>query len=297
MVNNEAIEGNFFKAKVVEFTTFLANEEKSQSTMQGYMRNIKRFIDYVADGDVTKTTVLEYKNLLIDKFKTTTVNAALSAINSFFDFLGLLHLKVKTIKIQESVFYSDDKELTKSDYEKLLTTAKRKKNQRIYYIMQTIAATGIRVSELKFFTVESLKKKTVEVRCKGKNRPVAIPDDLCELLREYVKDNAVETGCIFVTRNGKPLDRTSVWREMCALCKRAGVEKSKVFPHNLRHLFARTYYSREKDIVRLADILGHSSINTTRIYTKESGKVHRKQIQLLGLIFGKNKKITTQLVL
>ena len=297
MNNSETVDGEFLSEKLGDFTKYLANEEKSNSTIEGYKRNVRRFIEFVGIGKIDKNTVLEYKSRLIKEYKTATINAALSAINSFFDFLGYLQLKVKTIKVQKEIFYSEDKELTKTDYEKLLWAAMQKKHKRIYYVMQTIAATGIRVSELKFITLEAIEKKYAEVRCKGKNRIVILPDDLCELLKEYVRENRVKSGSVFVTRTGKPLDRTAVWREMCDLCKTAGVKKSKVFPHNLRHLFARTYYSHEKDIVRLADILGHSNVNTTRIYTMESGTVHRRQIQMLGLVLKRDKKITTQLVL
>lgn len=297
MNNSETVDSEILSERMEAFKQYLVNEEKSDSTIEGYMRNIKRFIRYAGDGKVSKNTVLEYKSRLIKMYKTATINAALSAINSFFDFLGYLYLKVKTIKMQKEIFYSEDKELTKADYEKLLHAAMQKKHKRIYYIMQTIAATGIRVSELKYITTEALNKKYAEVRCKGKNRIVILPDDLCVLLKGYVRENNIKRGSVFVTRTGRTLDRTAVWREMCDLCKTAGVKKSKVFPHNLRHLFARTYYSHEKDIVRLADILGHSSVNTTRIYTMESGQVHRRQIQMLGLVLKRDKKITTQLTL
>ena len=174
--------------------------------------------------------------------------------------------------------------MTKAEYERLLTAAKNKKNKRLYYLMQTICSTGIRVSELKFITVDAVKSGQATINCKGKMRIVIMPKQLCKMLKEYIKENNMTSGTVFTSRNGVPLDRHAIWKSMKALCESAGVAKDKVFPHNFRHLFARTYYSLQKDIVRLADILGHSSVNTTRIYTIETGDVHRLQIQKLGLL-------------
>ena len=193
-------------------------------------------------------------------------------------------MKVKSLKIQRQIFCQSEKELTKTEYERLLKAAKEKKNERLYLLMQTICAAGIRVSELPYITVEAVQNGQAQVKLKGKIRTILIDGDLCRLLKKYIKENKIESGCVFATRNGKPLDRHGIWKAMKALCESAGVAKEKVFPHNLRHLFARTYYSLQKDIVRLADILGHSSINTTRIYTIENGDVHRRQMQRLGLV-------------
>lgn len=176
------------------------------------------------------------------------------------------------------------KELTKNDYTKLLIAAKKSGNERLYFLMQTIGSTGIRISELKSITTDAVNTGCAIINCKGKLRKVFLPSALCKMLRGYIKKNKLRSGAIFVSKNGNPLDRSNIWREMNRLCEIAGVEKDKVFPHNLRHLFARVYYSAQKDIVRLADILGHSSINTTRIYTAESGDIHRMQIQKLGLL-------------
>ena len=258
------------KELIGEFETYLIEEEKSKSTIECYLRNINAFFSWICGQEVTKQTVLEYKALLTEQYKPATVNAILSAMNSFFDFFGAPQLKVKTIKLPKEIFYSEEKELTKKEYERLLCAAKKKKNQRLYYIMQTICASGIRVSELEYITVEAVKRKYAEVKCKGKIRKVYLSNDLCTLLMRYLKTLTVMSGSIFVTRSGKPINRSNLWHEMRALCKEAGVSPQKVFPHNLRHLFARTYYTLQKDIVRLADILGHSSINTTRIYTKEA---------------------------
>lgn len=186
--------------------------------------------------------------------------------------------------MQKRIFIPKEKELTKSEYERLLAVDKSRKNKRLYMLMQTICSTGIRVSELEFITVEAVKIGRAEINCKGKIRIVILPYQLCRMLKTYIKEENITSGSVFVTKSGKPLDRSNIWSDMKKLCEAAGVSKDKVFTHNLRHLFARTYYSIQKDIVRLADILGHSSVNTTRIYTMESGEVHRKQIQCLGLL-------------
>jgi len=193
-------------------------------------------------------------------------------------------LRVKNLKIQKQVFASTDKELTKAEYDRLLQAAKQKKNERLYLLMQTICSTGIRVSEVRYVTVEAVARGIAGINCKGKCRQVFLPKQLCQILKQYIKDQKIKSGAVFVTKNGNPLDRSNIWSDMKKLCKAANVSEKKVFPHNLRHLFARTYYSLQKDIVRLADILGHSSVNTTRIYTMETGEMHRRQIQKLGLL-------------
>ena len=222
--------------------------------------------------------------MLTERYSVASVNSILSSLNSFFNYLEWYELRVKTIKVQKQIFASTEKELTKAEYERLLTAAKSKHNERLYLLMQTICSSGIRVSELRFITVESLQKEYAEVNNKGKRRIVYLPRDLCKILKTYCKSQNRTSGIVFLTKNGKPLDRSNIWSDMKKLCKEANVSEKKVFPHNLRHLFARTYYSLQKDIVRLADILGHSSVNTTRIYTMESGEIHRRQIQKLGLL-------------
>lgn len=228
--------------------------------------------------------VLRYKANLMKKYAPASVNSILSSLNSFFEYNECHGIKVKMLKIQKQIFAERNKELSKAEYERLLAAAKRKNNERLYYLMQTICASGIRVSELAFITVESIRAHKANINCKGKMRVVILPKDLCRMLLEYTKGQKIKSGPVFVTKTGKPLDRSTIWKMMKSLCRSAGVDKDKVFPHNLRHLFARTYYAIQKDIVRLADILGHSSINTTRIYTMETGDVHRRQIQKLGLL-------------
>lgn len=208
----------------------------------------------------------------------------MSSLNNFFNYSGWYEYKIKAVKIQKQIFARTEKELTKGEYERLLKAAKEKNNDRLYYLMQTICATGIRISELRFISVSAVKTGKAEINCKGKLRTVFLPKQLCRMLKEYVNRHSIAEGSVFVTRTGKPIDRSNVWSDMKRLCESAGVSREKVFPHNLRHLFARTYYSLQKDIVRLADILGHTNVNTTRIYTMETGNVHRKQMEKLGLL-------------
>lgn len=266
------------------FKNYLIEEEKSEATLEKYLRDVRVFLEFLGGADADKRMVLDYKEQLCREYAPASVNSVLSSINSFFGFLGHSELKVKTLKIQKQIFARRDRELTKLEYERLLKAAKSKRNQRLYYLMQTICACGIRVSELKFVTVESLRYGRANINCKGKMRVVILPRELCKALLKYAKSGGIQSGSVFVTRTGKPLDRSTIWKMMKSLCQSAGVAREKVFPHNLRHLFAKTYYSIEKDIVRLADILGHTSINTTRIYTMETGDIHRMQIQRLGLL-------------
>lgn len=269
---------------IKEFGRRLADEEKAKATLEKYLRDIAAFLTWIADRELNKELVLLYKQHLIENYAPTSMNSMLSSINSFFSYNKWYELKVRTLKIQKQIFARKDKELTKDEYMRLLSAASHSHNRQLYLLMQTICATGIRVSELRAVTAEAVKAKRAEINCKGKMRVVILPDMLCKMLLKYIKDEKITRGPVFVSKNGKPLDRSNIWRMMKNLCEAAGVSKDKVFPHALRHLFARTYYSMEKDIVRLADILGHSSVNTTRLYTMESGEEHRRQIQRLGLL-------------
>ena len=269
---------------IQKFKAHLIDEEKSSSTLEKYIRDITVFMEWCKGTELSKSIVLEYKQEIIEKYAPASVNSILSSLNSFFAYNDWYDLKVKALKIQRQIFSSKDKELTKDEYERLLVAAKQKKNQRLYYLMQTICATGIRVSELKAITVSAVKSGQASINCKGKMRIVILPKQLCKMLKDYIKENNIKSGSVFVSKNGKPLDRSNIWSDMKKLCESAGVSKDKVFPHNLRHLFARTYYSIQKDVVRLADILGHANVNTTRIYTMETGEIHRQQIQKLGLL-------------
>ena len=270
--------------RIEEFRSYLLNEEKSQATQEKYIRDIKSFVTWNAGEELNKQRVLEYKEYLIRSYAPASVNSMLSSLNCFFTYNEWFDCRVRQLKIQKRIFIAEEKELTKAEYERLLTAAKSKGNHKLYYLMQTICSTGIRVSELKYITVESVEKRQAVIRLKGKTRVVFIPDSLCKILLKYARKEGIKAGAIFVSKSGRALDRSNIWRLMKDLCRSANVKKEKVFPHNLRHLFARTYYSVQKDIVRLADILGHTSINTTRIYTMETGDIHRRQIQALGLL-------------
>lgn len=265
-----------------KYKQYLIQEEKSDLTIEKYTRDVRFFLTWLGQRQLTKQEVLTYKSELISQYAVASVNSFLSSINSYLKFIGSSDCCVKTVKQQRQTFLSADKELSKQEYSRLLNAAG--KNSRLCLLMQTICATGIRVSEHRFITVEAAKRGYAEVRLKGKHRLVLIPTKLCKLLLKYAKERKITQGSVFITASGKPLNRCNIWAEMKKLCRTAKVSREKVFPHNLRHLFARTYYALEKDIVRLADILGHSNINTTRIYTMESGSVHRRQIEKLQLL-------------
>ena len=269
---------------VKSFEQYLYEEEKSDNTCDKYMRDIRVFREWLGGKAVDKSVVLEYKKELCEKYQPASVNSILSSLNALFMYMNWYDLKVKTLKIQRRIFADKEKELTKAEYERLLTVAKNKKNERLYYLMQTIGSTGLRISELKYVTVDAVNAGQATINCKGKIRQIFLPKQLCKMLKSYIKQKKIKSGPVFITKSGKPLDRSTVWKMMKSLCESANVARSKVFPHNFRHLFARTFYSIQKDIVRLADILGHSSVNTTRIYTMESGEVHRRKIERLNLL-------------
>lgn len=268
---------------IYSFYKYLIREEKSEATVEKYIRDINVFKSYIGDSPVTKEKVIDYKKYLqIKKYAVSSVNSMLASINSIFDFLDWTDLKVKSIKQQKQIYCEEEKELTKSEYLRLLEAAK--KNTQIQLVMQTICSTGIRVSELKYFTVESMKKGEVIVHCKGKTRTILIPRKLRKRLLDYALKEEIDTGMIFISKKGKALNRSFIWAKMKNLCKEAKVNPKKVFPHNLRKLFARTFYGIEKDIAKLADILGHSNINTTRIYIMTTGTEHLRKIERLGLV-------------
>ena len=278
---NERIITN---GKINDFRIYLCEEERSKNTIDKYIRDICIFKESVGRTEVRKCDVLEYKQKLYETYSPASVNSMLSSINAFFVFMNWNDLKVKTLKIQRHIFADKSKELTKAEYERLLRAAKSAKNERLYYLMQTIASTGLRVSEVRYVTCEAVRQGQAVINCKGKIRQVFLPKKLCNMLKGYIKSQNIKIGAVFVSKNGRPLDRSNIWKMLKNLCEAAGVSREKVFPHNFRHLFARTFYSIQKDIVRLADILGHSSVETTRIYTMESGTEHIRQLQKLGLL-------------
>lgn len=280
------MKGKQLTAKTLrEFREHLILEEKSANTIEKYWRDVRTFANFVGGSEVTKETVMAYKDRLISEdYAVRSVNSMLASLNSLFSFLGWTDCRVKSVKLQRQTFCKEEKELTKAEYAQLVNMAEQKGNGRLNLLLQTICGTGIRVSELQYITVEAVKNGEAVVSLKGKTRSVFIVKDLQKKLLRYAAEHGISSGCIFVTRTGKPMGRTNIWREMKSLCKQAKVNPSKVFPHNLRHLFARTFYGIEKDIAKLADILGHSSINTTRIYIMTTGAEHRKRLENMRLI-------------
>lgn len=270
--------------KINSFKMYLYEEERSENTIEKYMRDIRFFREWLKDRRIEKSVIIGYKKELCERYAPSSINSMISSVNAFFRFMNWHDLKIKTLKIQRRIFADKSRELTKSEYERLLKAAEAKGSRKLYLLMQTICTTGIRVSELKYICVDSVKCGRAEVSMKGKLRIIIIPKELCRMLKKYAAEQKITSGSIFVTKTGKPLDRTNIWKLMKALCEDAGVDRNKVFPHNLRHLFARTFYSIERDIVRLADILGHSSVDTTRIYTMDSWEICRSRIQKLGLL-------------
>ena len=271
-----------FTKPLTAFQTYLIEAEKSPLTIEKYLHDVKYFLAWLGSRALTKAETLAYKAHLIDHYAIASVNSMLSSLSSWLKFIGRSDCGVKSLKLQRTAFCSEDRELSREEYKRLLQAAKS--DRALALLMQTIAATGIRVSEHRFITAEAAKRGMAEVRCKGKIRTILLPRKLCKALLAYAKQKDIRSGSIFVSKSGKPLDRSRIWAQMKKLCSTAKVLAEKVFPHNLRHLFARTFYSMEKDVVRLADILGHSSITTTRIYTMESGSVHRRQIEKIPLL-------------
>ena len=268
-------------ALIQKYAAFLREQERAASTVVKYVHELTVLEILLAGRPVTKGALLEWKEDLIGQYTPASVNNKLAAVNGF---CGMGALRLRKLKIQKALFLSEEKELTRAEYVRLVRAAEQAENERLSLVIQTICATGIRVSELRFITAEAVQRGRAEVSNKGKRRTVFLPDKLRKLLKSYLQKQKITAGAVFVSRNGRPLDRSNIWRDMKKLCESAGVEPSKVFPHNLRHLFARTFYSLEKDLSRLADILGHTSITTTRVYTAESGAIHARQIGRLGLV-------------
>ncbi len=272
------------KDKINEFKKHLIEDEKSQATIEKYMRDIEKLCDFLKGAPIDKMLMLAYKQNLSESYTKRSANSMIAAANSLFRFLGWYEICVKQFKIQNEAYCSEEKELTKREYQALVSAAKLKRNERLALIIQTICSTGIRVGELSFMTVESAKKGEAVVSLKGKTRKIFLVLELRKKLIKYAEKQGIKSGAIFITKGGKPMDRSNIWREMKSLCESAGVSHKKVFPHNLRHLFARTFYAIDKDIAKLADILGHTNINTTRIYIITTGAEHRRKMENMRLI-------------
>ncbi len=269
---------------IEEYRKYLLEDEKSENTISAYLHTVNMLCRFIADRPLTKELLIEWKNRLCCDHMPSSVNRSIAAVNGLLKFNGWNDMQLKPLRVQHMMFAEKTSELTDHEFEQLLRTARKEGKERLYLILQTIGATGIRISELKFITTSAVAEGKAQINCKGKRRTVFIPDKLRRLLQKYIEKHRLR-GCVFVTRNGKNVDRSNIWREMKQLADGTGVAKAKLYPHNLRHLFARTYYSMQKDLSRLADILGHSNVSTTRIYTRESGEVHARQLESLGLIF------------
>ena len=274
-----------FQEKLCLFRNYLLEEERSAATIEKYGRDVLAFLSWLSDREeISKEVVVGYKQAIIGKYKTTSANSMLVSVNRFLDFIGKKDCQVKLFKIQRNPFRKKDKELTKEEYNRLILAAKAKSSSRLFLMIQAICSTGIRVSEHRFITREALERGRITIYNKGKERVVFLPKKLKKCLLQYCRQNGIYSGPVFVTKNGTPVNRCNVWAEMKALCKEAGVSPEKVFPHNLRHLFAVTYYRMQKDIVHLADILGHSNIEYTRIYTFTSDEEHARVLSRMCLL-------------
>ena len=274
-----------FQEKLCLFRNYLLEEERSAATIEKYGRDVLAFLSWLSDREeISKEVVVGYKQAIIGKYKTTSANSMLVSVNRFLDFIGKKDCQVKLFKIQRNPFRKKDKELTKEEYNRLILAAKAKSSSRLFLMIQAICSTGIRVSEHRFITREALERGRITIYNKGKERVVFLPKKLKKCLLQYCRQNGIYSGPVFVTKNGTPVNRCNVWAEMKALCKEAGVSPEKVFPHNLRHLFALTYYRVQKDIAHLADILGHSNIEYTRIYTFTSEEEHARVLSRMCLL-------------
>lgn len=273
------------EAMIDRFLEKLREDEKAKATIEKYTRDVRVFYTFVGEtGKVDKSVMIRYKDYLTDRYAAVSVNSMLAAVNVFLRTLEWYDCIVKSLKIQKEAFREKERDLTKEEYYRLLSAAENKGDLRLSLIMQTICATGIRISELRFITVEAIKIGYARVYSKGKQRTVLLPEVLCRKLKSYGRERNLKKGSLFVTRNGRPMDRSNIYHAMRALCQDARVMEKKIFPHNLRHLFALTYYKVKKDISHLADLLGHSNINTTRIYTMVSGEEQARQLEFLGLV-------------
>ena len=270
--------------RIDSFRLYLSENEKAEATLQKYLRDLYCFAEFVGGQILTKSLVLSYKGMLELKYAVRSANSMLAALNAFLRFAGWQDLCVKQFKVQKEAYCSEERELTRAEYAALVQAAEQKKNRRLALVVQTICGTGIRVSELENITVEAAKRGEAVVSCKGKTRKIFIVKALQKKLLQYASEERITTGVLFVTKSGKPLNRSNVWREMKKLCEDAVVSQKKVFPHNLRHLFARTFYGIEKDLAKLADLLGHSNINTTRLYIITTGAEHQRHMENMRLI-------------
>ena len=269
---------------VIGFSKELFEKERAKETIDRYQQQLHTFAQWVGGRTVTKEITVCYKQWLMERYSPASVNVALAALNGFFNFMGWQECRVRPVRVQRRDYSEPRRELTRQEYYRLLHAARRKGDLRLFHLLETICSTGIRVSELRFITVKAVQRGRADICNKGKYRTILLPRRLCEKLLHYCRERGIAHGSIFVTRSGKPVNRSNIWAMMKTLCRKAQVSARKVFPHNLRHLFARCFYQCQQDLEHLASLLGHSSINTTRIYTRTSGEEHLRQIEKLRLI-------------
>lgn len=273
------------REQIDRYAAHLRREERSPGTVENYLRHARTFAAWLNGRPVTRERAAEWKEHLLSKgYAPVTVNAMLAALNGLFRFLGWDDCRVKFLKLQRRLFRATERELTRAEYDRLLSAARTRGRERLALLMETICATGIRVSEVRYITVEAAREGRTQISLKGKIRVIMLPGKLCRKLLKYAGKQKIASGEIFLTKSGKGLTRRQIWAEMKSLCDRAGVERSKVFPHNLRHLFARMFYRVTRDIAKLSDVLGHSSIETTRIYLISTGAEHARALDRLGLV-------------
>lgn len=272
------------ESDLARYEQYLREEEKSAATVQCYLRDLRQFYRACTEGRFTRESMGAYKASLLQRYAPASVNRAAAALNGFFTYMGWHGCRLRPVRVQRSTYLEPNRELSREEYLRLVEAAKARKDERLALLLQTICSTGIRVSELRFVTAAALGKGRMTVYNKGKCRTVLLPRALCTKLLTYCRRRGLHRGSVFVTRTGQPLDRSNIWAMMKRLCRRARVARQKVFPHNLRHLFARCFYKQQKDIDHLASVLGHSSVNTTRIYTQTSGEEHRRQLEQLHLL-------------
>lgn len=271
--------------KLLEFEAYLYERENAEATIRKYKSDAGAFLRYLGEERrADKSRVMEYKEWLIENYAVSSVNSMLASVNQFLTFLGYREMTVKPVKVQRNLFLKEEKELSRQEYKKLVKTARKEGKEQLALCMETIASTGIRISELQFFTVERVEKGRIEILNKGKYRRIFLTEEIRRKLLHFCKKSGLQQGQIFVTRTGKPKDRSNLWKEMKKLKEKAGICASKIFPHNFRHLFARVYYSCTKDLAGLADLLGHSSLNVTRIYTSNTGEVYQKQLEKMNVL-------------
>lgn len=269
---------------ICRFGRELFEQERAKKTIERYQHQLRAFAQWTEGRTVTKELTVRYKQWLMERYSPASVNVTLAALNGFFKFMGWQECRVRPVRVQRRHYAEPSRELSREEYYRLLKIARQKGNMRLFHLLETICSTGIRVSELRFITVQAVKRGRADICNKGKYRTILLPRKLCEKLQEYCRERGIWQGSVFVTRSGRPIDRTNVWAMMKALCTQAHVDAKKVFPHNLRNLFARCFYQKQRDLEHLATLLGHSSINTTRIYTRTSGEEHLRQIERLELL-------------